>query len=109
MRRALSGVLPPKIARRASKGLLDEIIVRAVQHEMPLVPDTANWELCKRGYVDSEALGTALHQARLGVSRLPGPLIRLFSLERWVRSLDFIRNWTPSQEGIPLVLGSARV
>ena len=34
----------------------------------------------------------ALNQARLGILDLTGPLLRLFSMERWLRSLSYVRS-----------------
>jgi asparagine synthase (glutamine-hydrolysing) len=87
MRRALAGLLPSKTTKRASKGILDETIVRAVHREWDKTSDIANWQVCNRGYVDCAQLAESLNQARLGIIHLTGPLIRLFSLERWLRSL----------------------
>ncbi len=92
MRRALASVLPSKIIKRASKGILDETIVRAVQREWNRASDVANWQVCNRRYVDSTQLAASLKQARLGIVHLTGPLIRLFSLERWLRSVGNVRS-----------------
>ena len=91
MRRSLAHLLPAKTIKRNSKGLLDETIVRAVNREWNTITEPADWEVCKRGYVGSLALEDSLRKARLGLIYLTGPLIRLFSLERWLRSLGRIR------------------
>jgi asparagine synthase (glutamine-hydrolysing) len=87
MRRAMASLLPSRIVKRSSKGLLDETIVRAINREWDLTVDTARWQVCNRGYVNSTELAESLKRSRLGVVHLTGPLIRLFSLERWLRSL----------------------
>ncbi len=92
MRRALHELLPGKIARRASKGLLDEGITRALKREWHRVLGVMHWQVCEREYVTHPRLMAALNQARLGILDLTGPLLRLFSMERWLRSLSYVRS-----------------
>jgi asparagine synthase (glutamine-hydrolysing) len=94
MRSALQDLLPRKTIRRVSKGLLDEAIVRALAREWVGIPDPSNWHVCERGYVTRADLVRSLTQARLGILNLTGPLSRLFSLERWLRSLNYVRSDT---------------
>jgi asparagine synthase (glutamine-hydrolysing) len=91
MRRALSDLLPPKLVKRASKGLLDEVIVRALQREWNRVGDVARWQVCERGYVEPRALAGGLSRARLGLCDDAGFLLWIFSFERWLRSLSRLR------------------
>ena len=91
MRRALRDVLPQKTTNRVSKGLLDETIIRALRREWACTSNLSDWQVCQRGYVVPSQLADSLHQARLGVLHLLGPLIRLFSLERWLRSLNGVK------------------
>lgn len=88
MRRALRDLLPQKTANRVSKGLLDETIARALRREWPNISNLSEWQVCQRGYVVQSHLVEALRQVRLGILHLFGPLIRLFSLECWLRSLS---------------------
>jgi asparagine synthase (glutamine-hydrolysing) len=92
MRRALHELLPGKIAKRASKGLLDEGITRALKREWHSVLGVVHWQVCDREYVTHARLMAALNQARLGILDLTGPLVRLFSMERWLRSLSYVRS-----------------
>jgi hypothetical protein len=94
MRRALNELLPGKIAKRASKGLLDEGITRALKREWHSVLGVVRWQVCEREYVTHARLMAALNQARLGILDLTGPLLRLFSMERWLRSLSYVRTDT---------------
>jgi asparagine synthase (glutamine-hydrolysing) len=87
MRRAFQGLLPPKTINRSSKGLVDEAIFRAVRREQAKLSDAMNWEVCRRGYANPTRLGDAFTRARLGFLDPFGPLIRLFAVERWLRSL----------------------
>jgi asparagine synthase (glutamine-hydrolysing) len=102
MRRSLHDLLPRKTAKRVSKGLVDETIIRALQREWATTTNLEDWQICMRGYVDRAALVHCLKQLRLGILGLSGPLFRLFSLERWLRSLSHIRlgacqpNWACS-------------
>jgi asparagine synthase (glutamine-hydrolysing) len=92
MRRALDELLPVKIAKRASKGLLDEGITRALKREWHSILGVVYWQVCEREYVTQPLLMAALNQARLGILDLTGPLLRLFSMERWLRSLSYVRS-----------------
>jgi asparagine synthase (glutamine-hydrolysing) len=92
MRRSLREILPGKIAKRASKGLLDEGITRALNREWHSVLGLVHWQVCEREYVAHERLMAALNQARLGILDLTGPLFRLFSMERWLRCLSYVRS-----------------
>lgn len=91
MRRALRERLPEKTMRRISKGLLDETIARALRREWSAVADLSEWQVCQRGYVVCSYLFEALNLARIGVMGRFGPVIRLFSLERWLRSLSRVK------------------
>jgi asparagine synthase (glutamine-hydrolysing) len=95
MRRAFVDTLPPKINRRLSKATVDETLIRALQREWSQNSDLSRWEVCQREFVDSDQLSHSLDHMRLGREHLSGPLIRLFSLERWLRSL---RRW-PAMQG----------
>lgn len=94
MRRAFRHLLPPRIVRRVSKGLLDESMAKALQKETARTRwDLNRWEVCQREYVDPDQLQKSIEQVRLGMLDDAGPLFRLFSLERWLRSL---RNVYPA-------------
>lgn len=92
MRRSLTHLLPGKIVNRVSKGLLDESIARALNRERVHIGNLLNWQVCERGYVTHAPLADSLNNTRLGIVDLIGPLIRLFSLERWLRSLTCVRT-----------------
>jgi asparagine synthase (glutamine-hydrolysing) len=92
MRRAVQDLLPRKTIKRVSKGLLDEAIVRGLRREWASIADLSNWQVCERGYVTYAHLVETLNKARLGIVDLTGPLVRLFSLERWLRSLRYVRR-----------------
>jgi asparagine synthase (glutamine-hydrolysing) len=87
MRRAFKDLLPRKTVRRRSKGLLDELITRALQREWNAVSAMGRWQVCERRYATVDGLEKALDQVRQGILDLTGPLLRLFSVERWLRSL----------------------
>ena len=92
MRRAFRDLLPLKTAQRVSKGLVNETVFRAAKRELQNTTDIPTWEVCQRGYVVPKLLDQTLNLARMGVMGLFGPLIRLFSLELWLRSLSRIRR-----------------
>jgi asparagine synthase (glutamine-hydrolysing) len=92
MRRALHDLLPAKVRDRKSKGSLDEPLARALQREWShAVGDLRRWELCERGLVDPKQLHQSLTAMRLGLQNSAhGNFLRVFSLERWLRSLSYI-------------------
>ncbi|HET6843560.1 MAG TPA: asparagine synthase-related protein [Candidatus Angelobacter sp.] len=90
IRRSMKDVLPETNRKRTSKGLLDETIMRALRQERFRISDLPSWQVSTRGYVDSVLLAGAFRNALLGILGLSGPLFRLMSLERWLRSLSRI-------------------
>lgn len=92
MRRAMNDILPTKTARRVSKGLVDETIARALQRDWGCLSALSDWQVIRRGYVLIDGLTRTINRARLGLLNELGSLIRLFSLERWLRSLDRVVN-----------------
>jgi asparagine synthase (glutamine-hydrolysing) len=93
MRRALKGLLPREVLNRKSKGSMEELLMRAFQKEWPHLRDGLNrWELCRRGFVDPKRFHDALHKYSLGLSPATWSFSRVFSMERWLRSLDVVPN-----------------
>ncbi len=92
MRRALKDVVPAKIAERVSKGMLDEALARATQREWWAIGDLRRWQLCERGFADPSQLSNSLKKARMGLQQTNENLVRVFSMERWMRSLNFISS-----------------
>jgi asparagine synthase (glutamine-hydrolysing) len=92
MRRALRDLLPHQILRRKSKVSADEGIARAVSREWSDIGDLRRWEICRRGFVDSQLFQEELRVMRLGVISNRGNLLRAFSLERWLRSVSRISH-----------------
>jgi asparagine synthase (glutamine-hydrolysing) len=89
MRRSLKDVLPVKIVNRRGKGNPEEVIARAFVREWPrLRPMLTNGRVGLRGYVDESSLVSALECYRLGVSAPVGILIKLLTLEVWLRGLE---------------------
>jgi asparagine synthase (glutamine-hydrolysing) len=90
MRRALVDVLPTKICRRTSKAGADEAYLRAMQREWASHSDVRRWNVSERGFVDPGRLSGSLDATRLGIRHQNGHLMRLVSMERWLRSLQRI-------------------
>ncbi len=93
MRRAFRDLLPERTATRVSKGELDETMLRAVSREWDPASDVGRWQVCERGFVEPEALRRTLSRMRLGLRSgrdqlQGGSLSGVFSLERWLRSLE---------------------
>jgi asparagine synthase (glutamine-hydrolysing) len=101
MRRAFQDLLPRKTARRVSKGLLDEGFTRALQREWASVLAVVHWQICEREFVEHTRLMEALNHARLGILDMTGSLLRLFSLERWLRSLSYVQTEKTSERAVP--------
>jgi asparagine synthase (glutamine-hydrolysing) len=89
LRRALRDLLPAEIQRRRSKRGPEEAFFRAVAREWPRLEKLfADAQVCARGYMDAEALSTALERARHGCERYSFALIKTISLEFWLRALE---------------------
>ncbi len=91
MRRALVDLLPTRINRRVSKPGADEAYIRALQREWTGNTDVRRWSVCERGLVDPAQFSDSLDRMRLGIQQISGHLMRVISMERWLRSLDHIR------------------
>jgi asparagine synthase (glutamine-hydrolysing) len=97
MRRSLADLLPHRILKRQTKGALDECFTRALDREWQTIGDVREWQICQRGYAIADKLMECMRKARLGIQLQDQSLIRVCSLERWLRSLEFI-NGNPTQE-----------
>jgi asparagine synthase (glutamine-hydrolysing) len=96
MRRALRDVLPPRLLRRRSKAMIDETLIRALQKEWDFAQDLPRWKVCELGFVRADALLESLRKMRLGLQLPEESLVRVFSFERWLRSLDSLSKKPPS-------------
>ena len=92
MRRALRDVLPPRILRRNSKGSVDEALCRAVQREWNEFDHLSRWQVCERELVDPQRLRREVELMKLGLQAPTNRMVRVFSLERWLRSLSRVRH-----------------
>jgi len=89
MRRAMTGVLPEKIAKRKTKGRPKEAILRALSREwFRLRPMFEDARVCARGYMDTEPLLAALDRARYGCEPSSSSLLTTISTELWLRALE---------------------
>lgn len=89
MRRALSDVLPQAIVKRRSKGNPQETIARAFMREWPrLRPSFESSRISSYGYVDNSLFLSAVEEYRLGKSIHLAMLLKLLSLEFWIRRLE---------------------
>jgi asparagine synthase (glutamine-hydrolysing) len=90
MRRSLEKVLPRRVTRRRSKANVDEAIVRALQRESHHAHTIPQWQVCRREIAKPRELFIAFDKTRKGILPCSGALFRLLSLERWLRSLEFV-------------------
>jgi hypothetical protein len=70
---------------------VDEAICRTINRCWNDIGKVRDLQVCERDYVDHTLLSDALAKARVGVGQAYG-LCRLFALERWLRSLSYIRS-----------------
>jgi Asparagine synthase len=104
MRRALRDLLPTKVLNRKSKGMLDEAFVRALRREWSNIGNLDRWQLCERGFADGDMLRDSLERLRLGLPAQGASAIRIFSLERWLRSLGTVSNAQKPNDSLPTEL-----
>lgn len=90
MRRATRGLLPEAIRSRKSKGTWGTPFLRVIIDHSATLGSADDFEVCKRGFVEPNALARAIYSASLGRSQDVGGLIRVFALERWLRSLSML-------------------
>jgi asparagine synthase (glutamine-hydrolysing) len=98
MRRAMTGILPEKIAQRKTKGRPKEAILRALRREWSrLRPMFEDARVCAHGYMQAEPLLAALDRTKYGVETFSSPLIRTITLELWLRALEQRRLSSPKR------------
>ena len=90
MRRAFRDLLPPAILKRKTKAGPEEVFLRALRNEWDDIGNVREWQLAQRGFIEPGTLSLSLQQSHLGVELPNEVLVRVFSLERWLRSLDTI-------------------
>ena len=102
MRRAMTGILPEKIAQRKTKGRAKEATLRALRREWSrLRPMFEDARVCAHGYMEVDALLAALDRAKYGVETLSSALLRTISLELWLRALERRRRPLPKRYAPP--------
>jgi asparagine synthase (glutamine-hydrolysing) len=88
-RRAMARVLPREIAYRRTKGTPGETVYRRFREQLPAIKSIfAAPRVCDYGYVDRHALTVALQRAAHGQNVNAACLIRLLTLEMWLRTLE---------------------
>ena len=89
LRRSLKNVLPEKILRRKSKGNPAELISRALVREWPHFQGLFNGaRVCAHGFIDSNALESAIEGFRHGCGIQAPLLLKALVLEVWLRALE---------------------
>jgi asparagine synthase (glutamine-hydrolysing) len=89
-RRALAGLVYPKILRRKYKGAIDDGAIRGLNTEWTRIePLFAHLRLAELGYVDRDRLYEALLLARHGCRADTLQLMFTLSLELWLRSVEY--------------------
>jgi asparagine synthase (glutamine-hydrolysing) len=89
-RRAMKGILPQEIETRQTKPGAEEFVCRALNREWSAIQPlfTADARVVRHGYVDLPQLLIALDKARDGRAQDIFSLIRVISLEVWLRGLE---------------------
>ena len=89
LRRALRGVLPPAIAQRKNKQGPDEALIRALAREWPVLHEMfSSSRAASLGIIEQETFLAALKSARHGVNINMPSLLRIISIESWLRTLE---------------------
>ena len=93
MRRALKNVLPEKVLQRRGKGTAGETFCRGLAREWSsLRPMLADARVYGFGFVDRTGFHLALDLARHGYAEHINTVLKIISLEIWLRSLEFWRS-----------------
>jgi asparagine synthase (glutamine-hydrolysing) len=86
LREAIRGAVPEAVRTRRSKGYIDGRTLWALSHHEPLIARLVRGSiLADAGWVDRARLEAAVARARSGLVVGSGPLIRVLSLEVWLR------------------------
>jgi asparagine synthase (glutamine-hydrolysing) len=86
MRRALAGLLPPRILNRVSKGYYPPAAFRAARRHVASIVDVRELEVVQRGWIDPEKLRQSLRTFTDGGGETGGDIHRLLRLERWLQA-----------------------
>ena len=88
-RAALRGVLPESILHRRSKGNPMECFARAFTRTAPALDALlSSGVVVQRGYVDRHQIAAELLRLKLGCSKAVIPVLKVVSLEIWLRALE---------------------
>jgi asparagine synthase (glutamine-hydrolysing) len=89
LRRALRDILPDKVCRRKTKGVIGEAIQRGLYRQRGTLQRLfKDARVYAHGYVRPDALNSDLTLALHGGRVNPGPLVNSLSIELWLRSLE---------------------
>jgi asparagine synthase (glutamine-hydrolysing) len=87
MRRALAGVVPPRVLRRHSKGYYPPAVLRTMRPAATELLPVSRLEIVRRGWIDPAALEAAIRTlVDAGVAR--PDLRRAIRLEEWLASRE---------------------
>jgi asparagine synthase (glutamine-hydrolysing) len=94
MKRALEDVLPPKLLSRTTKGMPTTAMVRSMRLTIlnTALGDPRDWQLVKRGYVESSALNKAVQHVLSGTADQSGYIRTCIGLEAWLRTLSTLEQ-----------------
>jgi asparagine synthase (glutamine-hydrolysing) len=92
--RALSNLLPAKIANRKGKAIISECFARALKREWEYLGDIAKWRICLDGFIEPREFRESLDRMRIGIPADSGSafLLTVFAVERFLRSLSLIHS-----------------
>jgi asparagine synthase (glutamine-hydrolysing) len=89
VRRALKGIMPEAVRIRRTKCSPTEAVYRALNKQWPWISRLLlDPRVCARGIASREALSKAFQEARHGRITSASQLLRVLSLELWLRSLE---------------------
>jgi len=99
MRRALRGLLPAEVVSRNTKAGPNSAIFRGIAREWKWIETLLESpRVADRGWVDARLLRLDLERARHGAPADTVALVKILSLELWLRSIE---RWSPSVSEAP--------
>jgi asparagine synthase (glutamine-hydrolysing) len=94
-RRAMKGILPESVRLRKGKQGPEESLLKALAHDWPnLLTVFRNAEVSQCGYIDGDAFLNDLFRAKHGICYGLPSLVRVLSLELWLRARTALGSQT---------------
>jgi asparagine synthase (glutamine-hydrolysing) len=92
LRRSLQGIVPAKLLGRKSKGSVEEVFARVLGRNWDDLGNLDRWQIVERGYAEPRQLQRDFDRTRLGLQLAAFNMVRVCSMERWLRSLSLVHK-----------------